>query len=424
MSIQEVIEQAQEYMQGNDVDGWLLYDYRGLNPIFADTVGRVGHVTRPVWLWIPASGAPCLLLSFVDQSRFDHMGLDTTLFINRRDMIEKLGEMVVPASRSAVLVSQTEDEPAADLGDEIAELRRELGTRTPRVAMEYTPEGALPRVSNVDGGTLELVKSLGVEIVPSADLLQYATQRWNEEQFESHVYAAEKLSVIVQEAFRYIGDRIDSGVTEYDVKEFINNRFLEEGMIVTDGPAVAVNEHASDPHFDPTPENSATMKRGDWVLIDLWTRLPGEDDMFGDITWTAYVGSEVPDKQREVFDIVLGARDAALAEMEKAFSEGRILEGWELDKVARDYIEEAGYGEYFNHRLGHSLGREVHSNAVNLDSWETHDTRQLIPGVAVTIEPGIYIPEFGVRSEIDVFMSEDGPQVTTQMQRDVVLIEA
>ncbi len=391
MSIQEVIEQAQEYMGEHDVNGWLLYDYRGLNPIFADTVGSVGHVTRPVWLWIPVSGIPRLLLSFVDQSRFDHLDLDTTLFINRRDMIDKL--------RNDFCISG-------------------------RVAMEYTPEGALPRVSNVDGGTLELVKSLGVEIVPSADLLQYATQRWNAEQFESHVYAAEKLSVIVQEAFRYIGDSIDSGVTEYDVKEFIRNRFLEEGMIVTDGPAVAVNEHASDPHFDPTPENSVEIERGDWVLIDLWTRLPGEDDMFGDITWTAYVGDEVPAKHREVFDIVLGSRDAALAEMENAFGEGRVLEGWQLDKVARDYIEDAGYGDYFNHRLGHSLGREVHSNAVNLDSWETHDTRQLIPGVAVTIEPGIYIPEFGVRSEIDVFISEDGPQVTTQMQRDVVLIGA
>ncbi|MCY4653572.1 MAG: M24 family metallopeptidase [Dehalococcoidia bacterium] len=421
MSMQDVVAQAQEYMGEHDVNGWLLYDYRGLNPIFADTVGSVGHVTRPVWLWIPSDGDPRLLLSFVDQSRFDHLDLDTTLFINRRDMIDKLGEIVGLSSGDAVLERVTEDAPASD-DDAIAELRRELGTRRVRVAMEYTPEGALPRVSNVDGGTLELVKSLGVEIVPSADLLQYATQRWNAEQFESHVYAAEKLSVIVQEAFRYIGDSIDSGVTEYEVKEFINNRFLEEGMIVTDGPAVAVNGHASDPHFDPTPENSVEIKRGDWVLIDLWTRLPGEDDIFGDITWTAYVGDEVPAKHREVFDIVLGSRDVALAEMQTAFDEGRVLEGWELDKVARDFIEDAGYGDYFNHRLGHSLGREVHSNAVNLDSWETYDTRQLIPGIAVTIEPGIYIPEFGVRSEIDVFISEDGPQVTTQVQRDVVLI--
>ena len=422
MSLQQVIEPAQEYMRERDISGWLLYDYRGLNPIFSDTVGSVGHVTRPVWLWIPASGEPRLLLSFVDQSRFDHLDLDTTLFINRRDMIDKLGEIVGLSSGSAVLERVTGDEPAGDHGDMIAELRRELGTRRVRVAMEYTPECALPRVSNVDGGTLELVRSLGVEVVPSADLLQYATQRWNDEQLESHLFAAEKLSVIVQEAFRYIGDSIDTGVTEYDVKVFIRSRFLEEGMIVTDGPAVAVNEHASDPHFDPTPENSVRIKRGDWVLIDLWTRLPGEDDMFGDITWTAYVGDKVPARHREVFDIVIGSRDAALAEMEKAFDEGRILEGWQLDKVARDYISAAGYGDYFNHRLGHSLGREVHSNAVNLDSWETHDTRQLIPGIAVTIEPGIYIPEFGVRSEIDVFISEDGPQVTTQMQRDVALI--
>ena len=389
MSMQSVIHQSQEFMQPHDIGGWLLYDYRDMNPIFADTVGRVGHVTRPVWLWIPARGTPRLLASFVDQGRFPQLGLDTTLFVNRLDMIDKL--------------------------------RREISDAG-KVAMEYTPEGSLPRVSKVDGGTLEMVRSLGVEIVSSANLLQYATQRWDADQFESHVFAAKKLSQIVLEAFRHIGDSVDSGITEFEVAEFIRSRFREEGLIVTDGPAVAVNEHASDPHFDPTPESSVRIERGDWVLIDLWTRLPDEDAMFGDITWTAFVGDEIPAKHREVFDVVIGSRDAALAEMETAFAQGRTLQGWELDKVARDYIESHGYGEYFNHRLGHSLGREVHSNAVNLDSWETFDTRELIPGIAVTIEPGIYIPEFGVRSEIDVFMSEDGPQVTTQMQRDVVRI--
>lgn len=391
MSIQPVVQQAQEYMTSQDVDGWLVYDYRGLNPILSDTVGRVGHVTRPVWLWIPASGDPHMLVSFVDQSRFTHLGIDTTLFINRLDMIDKL--------KSRLLGSDT-------------------------IAMEYTPNGALPRVSKVDAGTLEMVRGLGVDVVSSADLLQYATQRWTEEQLASHLFAAEKLTQIVLEAFEHIGKSLDEGITEFDTAEFIRNRFRDNGLVVTDGPAVAVNEHASDPHFDPTPQNTVRIKRGDWVLIDLWTRLPGEDDMFGDITWTAYVGDDVPVKQQEVFDNVLGARDAALAEMVKAFQEGRTLQGWELDKVARDYIEATGYGEYFNHRLGHSLGREVHSNAVNLDSWETYDTRELIPGIAVTIEPGIYVPEFGVRSEIDVFISEDGPQVTTDMQREVVLIES
>ena len=390
MSMTEVVEQAQEYMQAQGVDGWLLYDYRGMNPILEDTIGRVGHVTRPVWVWIPARGCPHILASFVDQGRFGHLGLDTTLFVNRSDMIDKLRGHLSPSGR---------------------------------VAMEYTPDGALPRVSKVDGGTLEMVRGLGVEVESSADLLQYATQRWDESQLKSHVFAAEKLTQIVKEAFGYIGDSVRSGVTEHDVAEFIRNRFLEEGMIVTDGPAVAVNEHASDPHFDPTPETSVLIKQGDWVLIDLWTRQPHEDSMFGDITWTAYVGNRVPAKHQEVFDVVIGARDAALAEIERAFDESRPLQGWELDKVARDYIDAAGYGEYFNHRLGHSLGREVHSNAVNLDSWETFDTRRLIPGIAVTIEPGIYVPEFGVRSEIDVFISEDGPRVTTEMQREVFLID-
>ena len=390
MSIEGVISQAQEYMRAKNLDGWLLYDYRGLNPIFGDTVGGdLSHVTRPVWMWIPARARPHMLVSFVDQSRFTRLGLDTTLFVNREDMIDKL--------------------------------KNDLGV-SGRVAMEYTPMGALPRVSKIDAGTLELVRDMDVEIAPSADLLQYATQRWDDEQLASHLYAAKKLTQIVGEAFRHIGDNVDSGVTEFDVAEFIRNRFLEEGMIVTDGPAVAVNEHASDPHFDPTPEASVRIKRGDWVLIDLWTRLPDDHAMFGDITWTAYVGDDPSEKHQEVFEAVVGARDAAFAEMERAFRQGRTLQGWQVDKVARDYISDLGYGEYFNHRLGHSLGREVHSNAVNLDSWETYDTRELIPGIAVTIEPGIYIPEFGVRSEIDVFMSEDGPVMTTEPQREIVKI--
>lgn len=395
MTMEPVARQAREYMAQAGVDGWLVYDYRGMNPIFGDTVGNtnLSHVTRPVWLWIPTSGAPRMLVSFVDQSRFTHLGLDTTLFVNRRDMIAKLRAMLGATHGGAS-----------------------------RVAMEYTPEGALPRVSKVDGGTLEMVRSLGVEVVPSADILQYATQRWDAEQLESHRFAADALTRIVKEAFERIGEKVDAGITEYDVAEFIRQRFLDAGMIVTDGPAVAVNEHASDPHFEPTPEASVRIHRGDWVLIDLWTRLPDDHAMFGDITWTAYVGDEVPARHQEVFDIVIGARDAAFAEMEAAFSAGRTLQGWELDKVARAYIEAAGYGEFFNHRLGHSLGREVHSNAVNLDSWETHDTRQLIPGIAVTIEPGIYVPEFGVRSEIDVFMAEDGPEVTTERQREVVTV--
>jgi Xaa-Pro aminopeptidase len=329
-------------------------------------------------------------VAYVDQGRFVHLGLDTILFAGREDMTAKLGDML-----------------AGDL----------------RIAMEYSPNGLLPRVSKVDAGTLEFVRGLGVDVVSSADLLQYATQRWDEAQLRSHLVAADRLSSIVTEAFQRIGDTLDSGPTEHDIAQFIRDRFVEEGLEVTDGPVVAANAHAADPHFEPTVGNCSVIKRGDWVLIDLWARQSDEDAMFGDITWTAYVGEQVPPRHQEVFDAVIGGRDAAVHVLEQAFRDQREIQGWELDKAARDYITDLGFGDYFNHRLGHSLGREVHSNAVNLDSWETYDTRLLMPGIAVTIEPGIYLPgEFGVRSEIDIFIGEDGPRITTSVQREVVLI--
>ena len=389
MVIDTVIQQAQDFMAAEGISGWLLYEYRGLNPIFWDTLGPVSNVTRPCWLWIPAEGEPQLIVSFVDHGRFAHIEVETTTFVNRQQMTARLREALVDAVK---------------------------------VAMEYSPNAALPRVSRIDAGTKEFVTGLGVEIVSSADLLQYASQRWDEDQLKSHEIAAQKLSQIVNEAFDHIGASLASGITEYAVAEFIRGRFREEGLVVTDGPAVAVNEHASDPHFDPTDPDAPAIKEGDWVLIDLWARLPGDDSMFGDITWTAYVGDKVPAKHREVFDAVIDARDAALDELEKAHRDCRVLEGWELDKVAREHITRSGYAEFFNHRLGHSLGREVHSNAVNLDGWETRDTRKVITGIGLTIEPGIYLPEFGVRSEIDVFMSKDGPVVTTEVQREIVLI--
>lgn len=389
MVIDTVIQQAQDFMAAEGISGWLLYEYRGLNPIFWDTLGPVSNVTRPCWLWMPAEGEPQLIVSFVDHGRFAHIEVETITFVNRQQMTARLREALMDAVK---------------------------------VAMEYSPNAALPRVSRIDAGTKEFVTGLGVEIVSSADLLQYASQRWDEDQLKSHEIAAQKLSQIVNEAFDHIGASLASGITEYAVAEFIRGRFREEGLVVTDGPAVAVNKHASDPHFDPTDPNAPAIKEGDWVLIDLWARLPGDDSMFGDITWTAYVGDKVPAKHREVFDAVIDARDAALDELEKAHRDGRVLEGWELDKVAREHITRSGYAEFFNHRLGHSLGREVHSNAVNLDGWETHDTRKVITGIGLTIEPGIYLPEFGVRSEIDVFMSKDGPVVTTEVQREIVLI--
>ena len=388
MTIDTVVASAQEHLLAEGVDGWLVYDYRGMNPVFRDAVGPVANVTRPCWLWVPARGEPWLLMSYVDRGRFDHLGIDDAVFVSRREMVDRLRETLAGARR---------------------------------VAMEYSPEGGLPRMSRVDAGTLELVRGLGVDVVPSADTVQYATQRWTDEDLDSHGLAASRLSVVVPEAFAYIGRNLGDA-TEYDVAQFIRQKCAEIGLRVTDGPVVAVNEHSSDPHFEPTADNAVSIRRGDWVLIDVWARAQGVDTMFADITWTAYVGDRAPPAHQRVFDAVIGARDAAVAAIASAFEAGVELQGWEVDAVARDYIAQTGYGGYFNHRLGHSIGREVHGNAVNLDGWETHDTRRLVPGICVSVEPGIYLPEFGVRSEIDVYVAEDGPRITTDVQRAVVLI--
>ena len=393
-SIKKVVEQAGQFMSDNGIGGWLLYDYKGMNPIFWDTVGYISNVTRPCWLWIPVHGDPRLIVSYVDQNRFEHLGIKTDFWVSRNQMIDALTGLI---------------------------------SKVGSVAMEYSPKGTLPRVSKVDGGTLELIRDIGVDVVSSADLLQYATQRWDDVQLESHMMAANILNKTVKAAFNYIGENIVRGPTEFEVAEFIRSQFTDEGLFSPDGPVVAANAHAADPHFEPTKGTADSIRPGDWVLIDLWGKLDSRDTavdtMYADITWTAFVGTTVPDKQSEVFSCVIGGRDAAFSLLEKAHKEGRKLEGWELDSEAREFITKRGYGDYFSHRLGHSLGREVHSNAVNLDGWETNDTRHLLPRIAVTIEPGIYLPgEFGVRSEIDIFYHEDGPIVTTEMQTEPYLI--
>ena len=389
-SILGVIAQAQEYMRENEIDGWLLYDYRGMNPIFSDTVGYIPNITRPCWLWIPASSDPKLIVSFVDQNRFEHLGIKTEYWVSRDQMINTLKSHLPQQGK---------------------------------VAMEYSPMGVLPRVTKIDGGTLELVKSLGVEVVTSANLIQYATQRWSEAELNSHLKASEILTSTVKEAFNFIGENIGSDITEFEVAEFIRDRFIKRKLKTPDGPVVAINAHAADPHFEPTESNSVTMQKGDWLLIDLWGRIEDEPSVCADITWTAFIGNKVPSKHLEVFNTVIGSRDAAVSLLEKAHSEERILQGWEVDAEARDYINNAGYGKYFSHRLGHSLGKEAHGNAVNLDGWETHDTRAVSPKIGFTIEPGIYLPgEFGVRSEIDLFYYENGPVVTTEKQTEPYII--
>jgi Xaa-Pro aminopeptidase len=325
----------------------------------------------------------------VDAGKFTGMRLDPAVYRGRQSMLEGL-EGLVP--------------------------------RGSAVAMEYSPGGALPRVSRVDAGTIDLVRGLGVDVVSSGDLLQYATQRWSQAQLASHVRAAEGLSRIVLEAFDYIGERLADRPTELQVAQFIRERFRQEGLHSPDGPIVAVNAHASDPHYEPQLEGSSPIGAGDWVLIDLWAKEQAQDSVYADITWVGFVGDRVPERQQQVFQVVMAARDAALKYLEGSARRGLTLQGCQVDRIAREYIARQGYGDYFTHRLGHSIGREVHGDAVNLDGFETEDTRSILTGICFSIEPGIYLPEFGVRSEIDVYMSDEGPYPTTAVQRDVVLI--
>ena len=415
-----IYKTAQDFMRQEGLPGWLVYDYRGSNPVFRQLVTPSGHVTRPCFFFVPAASPPQLLVHHVDAGKFASCGVELTVYSSHQSMIDSLRQMLPSGSR---------------------------------VTMEYSPQGALPRVSRVDAGTVELVRSLEVIVESSADLMQFATQRWSVEQLEEHRQSAAKLGQIVNEAFRFTGAHLKDSVTEFQVAEFIRHRFGQEGLGSPDGPIVATNAHASDPHFEPEAEGSSVVRPGDWMLIDLWakpTHQPassvadadsssvanagsssplgkggseeGNDSVYADITWVAYVGDTVPEQHQHVFDIVIGARDAALKYLEDSFGQGRAVQGWQADDVARRYIAQRGYGDYFTHRLGHSIGREVHSDAVNLDGFETQDTRRIIPGIGFSIEPGIYLPEFGVRSEIDAYMSETGPVVTSPVQREVVLI--
>ena len=377
------------------LDGWLINDYRRSNPIFWQVVGEnIGMITRPCFLFIPATGEPRLLVHHVDAGKFQETGFDLLVYLNRQTMLEGINGIVTPGGR---------------------------------VAMEYSPLAEIPRASKVDAGTIELVRSLGVEVVSSVDLLQYATQRWSQAQLSSHMRSADKLGRIVLEAFEYIGQNLSERPTEYQVAQFIRARFREEGLHSPDGPIVAINHHASDPHYEPLSEGSSVIQEGDWVLIDLWAKAITEekagDSAYADITWVAYVGERVPEAHQKVFQVATTARDSALKYLESAARQGITLQGCQVDRLAREYIARQGYGDYFTHRLGHSISHEVHGDAVNLDGFETEDTRSIIPGICFSIEPGIYLPEFGVRSEIDVYMAEEGPCVTTPVQQEVVLIK-
>jgi Xaa-Pro aminopeptidase len=291
--------------------------------------------------------------------------------------------------------------------------------------MQYSPDCAIPYVSMVDGGTIDLVRGFGVEVVSSANLVQHFEACWIQHSLETHLKAGRMIDSIRAAAFSTIREQLNAGkiVTEFDIQQFILARFSEHGLTTDHGPIVGVNANASNPHYEPSRDRHSEIRQGDLVLIDLWAKLAGDPDaVYYDITWTGYCGSQIPDKMRHVFAVVAEARDTAVALVQNAFAQSTPLKGFEVDDAARQYIAKQGYAEYFVHRTGHSIGTEVHGAGANMDNLETHDDRRIIPWTCFSVEPGVYLPEFGIRSEVNVFVDEREARVTGDIQRSLVQI--
>jgi Xaa-Pro aminopeptidase len=373
------VSEIQQVLREHGIDGWLFYDFRGSDPLGYRVLllDPTMHVTRRWYYWIPAEGNPRKLLHRIEPHVLDLLPGLSAEYVSWEQQRQLLGQLL-------------------------------SGSR--QIAMQYSPMNAVPYVSRVDAGTMELVRSFGIEVVSSGDLIQLFESRWTDGQLESHQFAAAALRRIVDEAFTHVRERLThgKGLTEYGLQQFILSRIHDAGMVTSSAPIAAVNEHSADPHYGPPAAGSSTISRDSLVLIDLWAKQAVSGAVYADITWTAFAGATVPEKHRTVFDIVRRGRDAALEFVRARTRAGQHPYGYEVDRACRDVIHAAGYGTQFVHRTGHSIGEEVHGNGANIDGLETQDTRRVLPRTCFSIEPGIYLPgEFGIRSELDVYLTED-----------------
>jgi Xaa-Pro aminopeptidase len=386
----------QQALKEAGLDGWLFYDFHNRDAIAARILrmDTSRFASRRWYYFIPAEGEPQKLVHRIEPWRCDHL----------------------PGTKRVYLPWQQQHS-----------MLREMLGNSKRVAMQYSPNNAIPYVSIVDGGTLELVRSFGIEVVSSGDLVGRFEAHLSMEDFESHRKAGEIMQSVKDAAFSEICRRVKAGLRpkEVEIQRFMHEMMKAGGMHWEDGPIVAVNEHAADPHFEPTDGNSHEMKEGDLVLIDLWAKLDKPGSIYYDITWMGYIGHEVPARIEEIFQVARNARDTALELVRERFAAALPLHGWEVDDACRAVIQSQGYGEYFTHRTGHNIGEEVHGNGVHIDNLETKDERMIIPGTCFSVEPGIYMEgeKIGFRTEIDVFVTDEGNvEVTGPMQTNVIPI--
>jgi Xaa-Pro aminopeptidase len=391
------LEAIQAALTESGFDGWLFYDHHHRDPIGGRILGldEKAHITRRWYYFIPASGEPRKLVHRIEQGRLDSLPGSKTLYSRWQELASGLEAMLHGARR---------------------------------LAMQYSPNNAIMYVSMVDAGTVEFLRSLGKEIVSSADLVSQFEAVLNEEQVASHTVAQKAIDAILDAGWRQMGNRIRpsggrrGGLTEFEHVQWLSEAMSREGLVWENGPNVSVNANCSDSHYEPTAEHSADIAEGDFVLIDIWARLEKAGSIFYDITWTGVVGREPSEREQLVFETVRNARDAAIAVVEQAFAAGRSICGYEGDDAARAVIREAGFGEFFTHRTGHNIAQELHGAGAHLDNLETHDERRILPFTCFSVEPGIYLPEFGVRSEIDMMTAPGKAWVTGRIQRELVRI--
>jgi Xaa-Pro dipeptidase len=388
------VAEVQKDLRAAKLDGWLFYDFRGRDPIALRILGLPpGMRTRRWFYFIPAKGSPRKLVHRIESEALAALPGETLYFAAQQELCTNLKKL--------------------------------LG-RGKKVAMQYSPQNAIPYVSMVDAGTIELVRSAGAKIATSADLVQKFEACWSKAQLESHLAAGRAIDEIVRGAFAQAAQAVKSGtlLTEYDLKQWILRQFEQAGITTEEGPDIAVNANASDPHYGPTKEKAAPIREDDLLLLDVWGKQKAEGSVYYDVTWMGYLGKKVPEKYAKVFQVVRDARDTAVELIRSHVQAGKALQGWQVDNAARRVVEKAGFGKYFFHRTGHNIGTSVHGNGVNMDGLETRDERHLIPQTCNSVEPGIYLREFGIRSEVDVYIGEKEARVTGAVQNEILALLA
>jgi Xaa-Pro aminopeptidase len=385
---------VQEALRADGVDAWLLYDFQGSNPVSFRMAGmaQAGHLATRRWFYlIPAAGAPRGLVHAIERHNLDHLPGAKTIYAGHEQLEAGL-----------------------------AGLLQGVG----RVAMEYSPRCAIPYVSRVDAGTIELVKGFGIDVVSSGDLIQQFEARWSDEAIATHRVASEALYRIKDHAFEAVARRTRDGVatTEYDIQQMMVNWFAEEGLTAESAPCVSAQENAGNPHYLASAAAHRAIRPDELVLLDLWGKLTTPGAVYADITWIGFTGATVPERMTHAFAAICSARDAAVAVIQEAARDRREVRGFEADRAARRVLVDAGYADAILHRTGHSLGEQVHGNGAHLDDYETHDERRLLPGSGFTVEPGVYFKDFGVRTEINVVWTEAGPEVTGPRQSSIVTL--